>query len=75
MPIPLDWDRPWQVWPISCVVGAAVGYAAGSAAAWSWVVVFKFYRVGWRQGETQVLGWGKRDADADAVKKTWKKSE
>lgn len=24
--IPLDWDRPWQVWPIPCVIGALVGY-------------------------------------------------
>eukprot|EP01089_Gocevia_fonbrunei_P022484 TRINITY_DN9109_c0_g1_i1.p1 TRINITY_DN9109_c0_g1~~TRINITY_DN9109_c0_g1_i1.p1 ORF type:complete len:206 (-),score=-4.37 TRINITY_DN9109_c0_g1_i1:13-630(-) len=23
--IPLDWDRPWQVWPISCTYGALVG--------------------------------------------------
>ncbi|XP_014682034.1 PREDICTED: phosphatidylinositol-glycan biosynthesis class F protein-like isoform X2 [Priapulus caudatus] len=29
-PIPLDWDRPWQVWPISCVIGALVGYAMGN---------------------------------------------
>lgn len=24
--IPLDWDRPWQKWPISCCFGALVGY-------------------------------------------------
>jgi len=24
--IPLDWDRPWQVWPVSCVVGSLLGY-------------------------------------------------
>ncbi|XP_076246291.1 phosphatidylinositol glycan anchor biosynthesis class F [Calliopsis andreniformis] len=24
--IPLDWDRPWQVWPIPCVIGAFLGY-------------------------------------------------
>ncbi|KAK3757863.1 hypothetical protein RRG08_014419 [Elysia crispata] len=29
VPIPLDWDRPWQVWPISCVIGALLGYAVG----------------------------------------------
>ena len=21
IPIPLDWDRPWQAWPLSCVLG------------------------------------------------------
>ena len=26
-PIPLDWDRPWQAWPITCVVGAVAGNA------------------------------------------------
>ncbi|XP_012276441.1 phosphatidylinositol-glycan biosynthesis class F protein [Orussus abietinus] len=24
--IPLDWDRPWQSWPIPCVIGALLGY-------------------------------------------------
>ncbi|XP_033336868.2 phosphatidylinositol glycan anchor biosynthesis class F [Megalopta genalis] len=24
--IPLDWDRPWQAWPIPCVMGALLGY-------------------------------------------------
>lgn len=23
--LPLDWDRPWQKWPIPCVVGSLVG--------------------------------------------------
>ncbi|XP_078481570.1 GPI ethanolamine phosphate transferase, stabilizing subunit-like [Ciona intestinalis] len=27
--IPLDWDRPWQVWPIPCIIGAIVGYSVG----------------------------------------------
>lgn len=26
--IPLDWDRPWQVWPIPCNIGATCGYVA-----------------------------------------------
>jgi phosphatidylinositol glycan class F len=30
--IPLDWERPWQQWPISCVLGAVVGQAIGSVA-------------------------------------------
>ena len=25
IPIPLDWDQPWQKWPISCAAGALVG--------------------------------------------------
>ena len=27
--IPLDWDRPWQAWPIPCAVGTLVGYVFG----------------------------------------------
>ncbi|EDV22220.1 uncharacterized protein TRIADDRAFT_59237 [Trichoplax adhaerens] len=27
--IPLDWDRPWQVWPIPCSIGTMMGYGAG----------------------------------------------
>ncbi|XP_071509762.1 phosphatidylinositol-glycan biosynthesis class F protein-like [Diadema antillarum] len=32
-PIPLDWDRPWQKWPISCCIGALIGHAVGLGAA------------------------------------------
>ena len=28
-PIPLDWDRDWQVWPISCCLGAVTGHVLG----------------------------------------------
>lgn len=24
-PIPLDWDRPWQAWPLTCCIGAVTG--------------------------------------------------
>ena len=30
-PIPLDWDRPWQVWPVSCNIGLAIGALMGSS--------------------------------------------
>ncbi|XP_062980028.1 phosphatidylinositol-glycan biosynthesis class F protein [Elgaria multicarinata webbii] len=36
-PIPLDWDRPWQVWPISCSLGATFGYVAGLLLAPLWI--------------------------------------
>ncbi|EEB07402.1 pig-F [Schizosaccharomyces japonicus yFS275] len=29
IPIPLDWDRPWQAWPITVVTGAFLGYGFG----------------------------------------------
>ncbi|KAJ5143454.1 uncharacterized protein N7515_002241, partial [Penicillium bovifimosum] len=30
IPIPLDWDRPWQAFPITILVGAYIGFAVGS---------------------------------------------
>ncbi|XP_054454653.1 phosphatidylinositol-glycan biosynthesis class F protein [Anoplopoma fimbria] len=36
-PIPLDWDRPWQVWPVSCSLGATVGFLSGLVAAPAWI--------------------------------------
>ncbi|KAM0749195.1 hypothetical protein T439DRAFT_326937 [Meredithblackwellia eburnea MCA 4105] len=30
VPIPLDWDRPWQKWPTTCVLGALAGHAIGT---------------------------------------------
>ncbi|KAF8944374.1 hypothetical protein BGZ47_004343 [Haplosporangium gracile] len=28
--IPLDWDRPWQAWPVPCVLGAFLFYCIGT---------------------------------------------
>jgi hypothetical protein len=28
-PIPLDWDRPWQAWPVTCVYGSLFGFLFG----------------------------------------------
>lgn len=36
-PIPLDWDRPWQVWPVSCSLGAVIGFLTGLVAAPAWI--------------------------------------
>ncbi|XP_031439196.1 phosphatidylinositol-glycan biosynthesis class F protein [Clupea harengus] len=36
-PIPLDWDRPWQVWPVSCTLGATVGFLTGLLVAPVWI--------------------------------------
>lgn len=30
VPIPLDWDREWQKWPVTIVVGMYMGYALGA---------------------------------------------
>ncbi|DAZ94766.1 TPA: hypothetical protein N0F65_011330 [Lagenidium giganteum] len=29
LPIPLDWDRPWQQWPLTCVYGCIGGHSFG----------------------------------------------
>lgn len=30
IPIPLDWDRPWQNWPITLLMGGYVGFCIGT---------------------------------------------
>jgi phosphatidylinositol glycan class F len=35
IPIPLDWDRPWQAYPITIITGAYIGYVLGSLVAQS----------------------------------------
>lgn len=34
--LPLDWDRDWQAWPISCVIATYVGHSVGVLAAFVW---------------------------------------
>ncbi|KAI9791687.1 MAG: Glycosylphosphatidylinositol (GPI) anchor assembly protein [Piccolia ochrophora] len=29
VPIPLDWDREWQKWPVTIITGAYIGFATG----------------------------------------------
>ena len=33
IPIALDWDRPWQAWPLTPAYGAIAGYIIASLAA------------------------------------------
>ncbi|KIK48506.1 hypothetical protein CY34DRAFT_797987 [Suillus luteus UH-Slu-Lm8-n1] len=35
LPIALDWDRPWQVWPLTPLFGGITGYIVGSLSALS----------------------------------------
>lgn len=32
IPLPLDWDRPWQAWPVTLLVGMYAGTILGSAS-------------------------------------------
>jgi len=32
-PIPLDWERPWQAWPLTPAFGSILGYMGGTFAA------------------------------------------
>ncbi|MCJ1374409.1 Glycosylphosphatidylinositol (GPI) anchor assembly protein [Loxospora ochrophaea] len=32
VPVPLDWDREWQKWPVTIVTGAYAGYVVGRVA-------------------------------------------
>ncbi|KAH0261649.1 GPI-anchor biosynthesis protein-like protein, partial [Aureobasidium melanogenum] len=35
IPIPLDWDREWQKWPVTILAGAYIGYAVGKVVGGS----------------------------------------
>jgi len=32
LPLPLDWDRPWQKWPVSLVIGSLLGFVMGTGS-------------------------------------------
>ncbi|KAE9467683.1 hypothetical protein C3L33_00415, partial [Rhododendron williamsianum] len=38
-PMPLDWDRPWQEWPICVSYGAIAGYLIGMVASFGLVLL------------------------------------
>jgi hypothetical protein len=33
---PLDWETPWQRWPIASGHGICIGYACGALLALAW---------------------------------------
>ncbi|KAF6176522.1 hypothetical protein GIB67_007905 [Kingdonia uniflora] len=39
-PMPLDWERPWQEWPVCVSYGALAGYLVGVFASWGVLLVF-----------------------------------
>ncbi|KAI0772926.1 GPI biosynthesis protein family Pig-F-domain-containing protein [Trametes elegans] len=45
IPIGLDWERPWQAWPLTPAFGAVGGYIAGSLAALAVSAVLAFAQV------------------------------
>ncbi|KAG8930893.1 hypothetical protein FRC02_003499 [Tulasnella sp. 418] len=51
IPLPLDWDRPWQAWPLVPTFGAIVGYVLASAA--SLVVNALLYLASFDKGSSQ----------------------
>jgi len=39
VPIALDWDRPWQAWPLTPLFGSLGGYIIGAALAFTFSIV------------------------------------
>lgn len=35
LPMALDWDRPWQAWPLAPLVASCAGFIAGGYAGWA----------------------------------------
>ncbi|KAJ0436458.1 putative GPI biosynthesis protein Pig-F [Helianthus annuus] len=44
-PMPLDWERTWQEWPICVTYGAIIGYLVGLLASFGFVVRVSRQRV------------------------------
>ncbi|XP_073001976.1 uncharacterized protein [Typha latifolia] len=40
-PMPLDWERPWQEWPICVTYGAITGHFVGMAASWVLILLLR----------------------------------
>ncbi|CAA7391209.1 unnamed protein product [Spirodela intermedia] len=43
-PMPLDWERPWQEWPICVTYGAVLGYVVGVLASLSFILCQKVHK-------------------------------
>jgi len=41
--IPLDWDRPWQKWPITCLFTSAVAYLLVNSFTVTYLVFTKYF--------------------------------
>ncbi|GFP90025.1 phosphatidylinositol-glycan biosynthesis class f protein [Phtheirospermum japonicum] len=39
-PMPLDWERPWQEWPVCVTYGAILGYLVGMVVSSGFIIVF-----------------------------------
>ncbi|KAL6585024.1 hypothetical protein OROMI_004313 [Orobanche minor] len=37
-PMPLDWERPWQEWPVCVTYGAILGYLVGMVVSFGFIV-------------------------------------
>jgi phosphatidylinositol glycan class F len=41
IPIPLDWDRWWQRWPITCLVSSTIGAGLSIVISYLWLWIRK----------------------------------
>lgn len=39
IPIPLDWDRWWQRWPITCLVSSTIGAVLSMVISYLWISI------------------------------------
>jgi GPI ethanolamine phosphate transferase 2/3 subunit F len=69
IPIALDWDRPWQAWPLTPALGALVGYVLGALGAVAMSSVEVVVR---RMGER---GLGEREPEVVKAKRKVKKGK
>jgi phosphatidylinositol glycan class F len=45
IPIPLDWDRWWQRWPITCLVSSTIGAGISIIISYLWLWIRKKQKI------------------------------
>ncbi|WVQ79352.1 hypothetical protein IAT38_001449 [Cryptococcus sp. DSM 104549] len=73
LPIPLDWDRPWQSYPLTIAFASILGFIFGGFASWSRSVAESMYKE--IQSEGYVVGEGEGKEGGKAAKKNKKKKK
>ncbi|WVQ75158.1 hypothetical protein IAR50_004767 [Cryptococcus sp. DSM 104548] len=70
LPIPLDWDRPWQSYPLTIAFASIVGFVGGGFASWGHSVAEGMYNEVTEQAQPVAAGEkaGKKNKKKKAVK-------
>ncbi|TFY65876.1 hypothetical protein EVG20_g5210 [Dentipellis fragilis] len=75
IPIGLDWDRPWQAYPLTPAYGAVLGHVFGGLAALTTSVIVWLAETGLEGDDADWVDDGHGDAASKGAKKLKKKAK